>query len=232
MLRVGLIVTGFSGSGSTTLSRRLAEHLSWHKPYYAGGVARWLAERMEKCGRDLFLAKPEEEIIREITDAFKSGEVPDRPNISEDYRSFPPRLDRLIDDIQSRLLEELDRGVHEGRLAAHLAKKLRRTRRINNKVIVSILCFVESRTGAKRQLERQENVGKNIEQVMRETAERLQLERERYRELYGIEDHLARKHFDILIDTTFRDADKVLKTALEEIGRMRPGLLLSFSNLN
>lgn len=224
MPRTGITLTGLAGSGSTTLGRNVAKAFKWPKPYYAGGVVRWLAERMEKEGRDLFLAKSDDEIIREITDALKSGEVPERPSIADDYRTFPPRLDRLVDEIQLKLLEELDCGVHEGRVAWFFSKKLHRDGRALDKTFLHVFCTVDPGVGAERQLRRPENRGKNAEQVRRETQARLHWERERYRDLYGIENHLDPANFDIIIDTTILTEEAALMRAIEEIVSRLPNL--------
>jgi cytidylate kinase len=216
-LRLGITITGFAGSGSTTLGRKIADVLSWPRPFYAGGIVRFLADKMEKTGRALFLARSDEEIVRDITEALKSGEVPARPNIADEYRTFPSRLDLLVDEIQIKLLEELDCGIHEGRVAWFLANKLQREGRAIDKKFFHILCTVHPDIGAERQLLRPENAGKSKELLIIETSERLRLERERYYKLYQIKNHLDPSNFDVIIDTTCLTQEECLDRSLEKI---------------
>lgn len=227
MSRIGITIAGHPGSGSTTLGKGIARTLGWPKPYYSGGVVRWLAEKMEKEGREAFLEKSDPDIIREITDALKSGEVPERPRISEEYRTFPARLDYLVDTIQAKLMEELSNGVHEGRVAWFFAKKLHREGRALDKTFLHILCRVHPSVGAERQLRRPENIGKSVAQVRSETKKRLRWERQRYLDLYGINNPLHPKHFDVLIDTSFLTEEEALSKVIEYIGaRVSHALLL------
>ena len=224
MARVGILVTGYPGSGSTTLGKNIARELGWPLPYYSGGVVRWLAEKIEKLGRKNFLAKTDEQITQDIVAALKSGEIPNRPSIAEEYRTFPPRLDLLVDSIQEKLIEELDCGVHEGRLAWFFAKKIRKEERASDKIFISICCVVDPVVGAERQCKRPENARKTIPLVLQETSERLSHEQRRYFELYGIIDHLALTNFDIVIDTTDLLPKEVCARAFHELDHRYPGL--------
>lgn len=232
MARIGILVTGYPGSGSTTLGKNIARELGWPLPYYSGGIVRWLAEKIEKQGRETFLSKTDEEIVLEISIALKSGEIPNRPSIAEEYKTFPPRLDLLVDSIQEKLIEDLDRGVHEGRLAWFFAKKLREEGRAADKLLISICCVVDPLVGAERQGKRPENSGKTIRQIFQETEERLSHERKRYFELYGITGHLARTNFDIVIDTTDLLQEGACALAFHEIDGRHPRLFSYASNIS
>lgn len=61
---------------------------------------------------------------------------------------------------------------------------------------------VEPWTGAERQGKRPENSGRTLEEMRRLSDERQNEERKRYRALYDIDDHLARRHYDFIINTT------------------------------
>lgn len=225
MKRVGIVVTGFGGSGSTTLCKKLAtEAFGLPRHYYAGGIIRWLVGLIEKQGVETVRAMNNLELL----EAFETGEISFQPNIAAAYRDFPPDLDQRVDQIQELLLEQKDFGVHEGRIAPHAAKKLQREGRAADKLFIKILCEVDPWIGAERQLERPENKGKSADQVFAETRERLRWERERYLALYGIENHLAREHFNIVINTTVFSPEKVFMESLRLMEDLYPGVLAPY----
>lgn len=82
---------------------------------------------------------------------------------------------------------------------------------------LNILIRVEPFTGAKRQLERTENRGKTLREMLRLSEKRLAGERRRYAKLYGIKDHLNEQHFDIVIDSTHLSPEEVFEKVIYEI---------------
>lgn len=222
MRRVGIVITGYPGSGSTSLCQNLASEFGQPRHYYAGGAIRWLTRLIEDEGESAVLERIS---IKDIRRAIETGDIPLQPNISQAYRDFPPELDKRLDEAQEELLWEKDFGVHEGRIAPYLVRRLRREERALDKVFFKILCTVEERVGAKRQGHRQENQGKSVEQIVQETRDRLRWERERYRRLYGIEDHLDLPHFDLIVNTTLLSEAETCLAALTGIEERHPGLL-------
>lgn len=55
-----------------------------------------------------------------------------------------------------------------------------------------------------------------VEEVIESTARRLHSERKRYKEIYGIEDHVDPNNFDLVIDTDKNNADQVEQIILEK----------------
>src|SRR3989344_18135 len=99
MQKRGIIVTGYPGSGSTSLGKNLVRVLDWGTLYYSGGLVRCLIREIEEHGLEETL-KLSVEKTKQIV---KSGEVPLQPNISAAYRDFPAELDRLVDDVQMEI---------------------------------------------------------------------------------------------------------------------------------
>jgi cytidylate kinase len=54
------------------------------------------------------------------------------------------------------------------------------------------------------------------EQILNSISERLLLEKNRYREIYGIEDNTAHSNFDLIIDTEKTSLEEVSKKVIEE----------------
>lgn len=221
MQRIGIAVTGYPGSGSTSLCENLTSKFGWPPHYYAGGVIRWLTDKIETVGVERVLQMTPQE----ISAAFESSKIVRQPNIASAYRDFPQDLDRLVDEVQESLLLTKSVGVHEGRMAPHLVDKIRRSGHAHDKVFLKICCTVNSWEGARRQLNREENKGKTRETTFRETEERLRWERERYKTLYGIEDHLEKRFFEVVIDTTRLSKEEVCLAALRGIEDVHPGIL-------
>lgn len=228
MQRIAIAVTGYPGSGSTTFGKNIAKVLGFPPPFYAGSVVRCLAEKIEENGRNTVLAMPKKELRAMVAEMMRSGRVPLRPNIAEEYARFPQELDRLIEEIQFDLLKEEAIGVHEGRMAAHLVRQLKTAGEAPDKLFIRICCVAEEEERMKRLKSRDEYGGKSIEEVRQESNARLATERVRYKELYGIDDHLAAEHFDFVVDTTHFSREENLARALAEIERLHPGLLAQF----
>lgn len=225
MRRIGITMTGYPGSGSTTLANGVARALGWHAPYYAGGIVRWLIGEIDKKG----LAEIQKMSATEIADAFRAGANSPRLDIARRYASFLPELDRLVDGVQQEFIEHEERGVHEGRIAWFFARRLRYRGRAADKGFFHICCTVDPRVGAERVWGRDENpgCGATVSQIFEESAARLATERERYRGLYGIGDHLDPANFDLLIDTTARTKEEALIHACDAMLRRFPWLCFS-----
>lgn len=224
MQRIGITVTGFPGSGSTTLGNSITEKLGWPRPFYSGGVIRWLIGEMERRGREAILKMSPVEIM----DVMERGKIALQPELSKKYREFPKELDRTVDAVQKELLAEKEFGVHEGRVAWFFAKTLHREGRASDKKFINILCTVRPEIGARRLLLRPEykNTAKTVAEIMVESAGRIDVEQKRYQELYSIEDHLHHSNFDIVIDTTNLTQDEACSFALQELKRLHPPLLV------
>ncbi len=109
-----------------------------------------------------------------------------------------PELEKSVDTHMELEMCARDCLVAEGRIAPFLRCNFRT---VNVKVAVS------PEEGARRQLLRPENSGKPLEEMLMLSSLRTGQERVRYRVLYGIEDYLDDRHFDIVLDTTYTSAD-------------------------
>ena len=132
--------------------------------------------------------------------------------INEFYEEMTtnPALEKEIDAQQEKLMTENDNLVVEGRMAPFLSCGPHKIK-INIKITASLSEL------ANRLAKRPENKSRNINIIKKEASQRMETEKERYRKLYGIEDYLADKHFDIVINTTNLNANKAFKETLERI---------------
>lgn len=225
MQRMAITITGPGGSGSTTQGRILARELDWPF-YYTGNAVRWLMKEAEKEGSwQAILKRAEIALIEDIVRIMEEENVDLRLNVAIQYESFPLELDRIVDTAQTYLLERKDFGVHEGRVVWYLAKKLHANETALDKKFVHILYDVDRYVGAARQLERPANSGKNLREVLGDTKIRAEIERARYRRLYGIEVYdpegqFNREPFDVVIETTLCSKEATARITLEELRRI------------
>lgn len=133
--------------------------------------------------------------------------------IEEFYKKLQedPELEKSIDMRLAALMKKEDNILVEGRIAPFQPTPFR---------AVNLLLTVDPLEGTKRQLLRKENFGKSLAEMRALTTERLAVEKKRYRDLYGIEDHLGESHFDIVLDTTGISPDEVVKRAEAELARL------------
>ncbi len=106
-----------------------------------------------------------------------------------------PDLERSVDERQAKLMREKDNLVIQGRVAWYFARQ-------SPFQTINFFLAVEPWIGAERQGERNENAGKSAEEIKILSDGRQKEERERYRMLYEIEDHLDRHHYDFTINTS------------------------------
>lgn len=136
-------------------------------------------------------------------------------SIEEFYKQLEenPAKEKEIDSRQEDLMVKKDNLVIEGRMAPFLGCAF---------PTVNIFLKVRREEGAKRLQNRPENKGKTIEEIMRLTEEREKMEKNRYRGLYGLDNHLDENDpiFHIIIDTTHMTAKEVLDYAKEWIPRL------------
>lgn len=232
---VALSVSGEPGSGSTTCGRWLGIKLGLGQPHYSGGAARCLSQKREEIGEQAIVQMYHDKdrdgrsrLRAMIANMMTAGNVPPRPNIAAEYATFPPEFDFIIDEVQEELLGREASAVHEGRMVPHLAEKVKSFGRVPNKIFIKIFCVAEEEERVRRLKNRAEYKDMPPEQIKRETQERLATEQRRYRELYGIEDHIGLRHFDIVVDTTHLSPEEVLQETFRRIEDLHPGLLAQF----
>ncbi len=106
-----------------------------------------------------------------------------------------PALEQAVDQRQATMMREKDDLIVQGRVAWYFAKT-------SPFKVFNILLTVNPVTGAARAGEKKENIGKTTNEMAAATADREKMERERYKMLYGIENHLDPAQYDFVLDTT------------------------------
>lgn len=119
-----------------------------------------------------------------------------------------PVLEKSVDDRQIALMMSRNNLVMEGRITAFLPCAFRP---------VNLFIKVDEAEGIRRQMNRAENQGKKFDEMLALTRRRVQDERERYRTLYQIPDHLDEGCYDIVIDSTRRSPDELLEETIRRI---------------
>lgn len=134
-------------------------------------------------------------------------------SIEEFYNEMAnnPELEKSIDDRQAQLMNEKDELVVDGRIAPFLPSRF---------WTINILLQVHPTTGAHRQKNRPENKDKTVERILELSWKRLDNERSRYQKLYGIENHLDPKKFDIIIDTNLLNEEEAFIVILYEVRKV------------
>jgi cytidylate kinase len=126
-----------------------------------------------------------------------------------------PEVDKEIDRSQKEFMDANDNFVIDSRLGWYWAPN-------SFKVFLS----VDPRISAERvfadlqakKSERNEEVSgvlETIDELQKKQAERLESERLRYKEYYGIENHFDPKNFDLVIDTAQNDIPTVERLIIE-----------------
>jgi|SRR3989338_1983603 len=131
-------------------------------------------------------------------------------SIEEFYKQLvaDPELEKSVDDRQIKLMVTCDNLVAEGRITAFLPCAFKP---------VNLFIKVDEEVGVRRQMNRPENQGKTFEEMLVLTRERVENEKERYKNLYGILNHLDEKCYDIVIDATDLFPDELFEETVRQI---------------
>lgn len=121
-----------------------------------------------------------------------------------------PKLERETDERQAKLMREKDNLVVQGRIAWYFAK-------LSPFQVFNILLVIDPMVGAERVAQRPESKGKTVREVARGNIFRETTERERYKMLYDIQNHLDPKHYDFMLDTTKLTEAEVFKKVISKI---------------
>ncbi len=121
-----------------------------------------------------------------------------------------PAIEQSVDQRQATMMRETDNLIVQGRIAWYFAKS-------SPFQVFNIFLQVDPATGARRSGERKENIGRSTDEMVIATTEREKMERERYKMLYGIEDHLNPEHYSLVIDTSTLNEQEVFQKALDAI---------------
>jgi len=129
--------------------------------------------------------------------------------IDEFYTSLKndQELEKRADLKQVEFMKANDDIVVQGRISYHFAK-------MNSLPAINVFIAVDPRLAAVRQATRPEYKGKSTEEIQKISSERVAAEREHYKALYGIENHLDRSSFDVVVDTTNLSEDEAFEKLL------------------
>lgn len=112
-----------------------------------------------------------------------------------------PDLEKEIDARQEQLMMTQDNILVQGRMAPFLGCGFK---------AINVYIAVDPMVGAQRMSKRPEYQGLSIEQIVEKARKRVLTEKERYRKLYGVNNHLDLSKFDIYVDTTHLTKDESL----------------------
>lgn len=122
-----------------------------------------------------------------------------------------PEVDKKVDEWQIKMGKDNDNIVVDGRMAWYFIPDSKK---------VFLECSEE--VAAKRILEDKsktrnvEGKAKGIKEVMEKNRQRKKSEEERYMKYYG-RSHLERDNYDIVIDTSDKNAEQVVKEIIENL---------------
>ncbi len=120
-------------------------------------------------------------------------------------------FDDLLDQRTEKLGRERDNFVIDGRVAWHFIPRS-----------IKIIVTIDLRTAAERvfkDMRPDEKENSSIEATMRNMRRRTEMNRVRYKKLYGI-DYMDKKNYDIIIDTTKIGIQEMTEKALQEITKL------------
>lgn len=121
-----------------------------------------------------------------------------------------PSIEQAVDQRQADLMRKQDNLIVQGRIAWYFAKS-------SPFKIFNVFLNVDPATGAHRSGERKENIGRSVDEMVIATAEREKMERERYKMLYAIEDHLDPANYDLIIETSTLSEQEVFQKVLDAV---------------
>jgi predicted cytidylate kinase len=143
-------------------------------------------------------------------DIFRAMAAEKKMSIEDFYKSLvdDPVQEKSVDDRAVEIMAANDDLVMEGRVVPFLPCP---------HPIFNILLMVSPRVGAERDLARPANAGRSVEEMMRQTEERIATEKKHYKTLYNIDDHFNAKHYDLVIDTSSLSPAQVFEKVMFEI---------------
>jgi CMP/dCMP kinase len=120
---------------------------------------------------------------------------------------IPPEKDKEMDFGFQDLMKNEEHTIFESRLAGYLAKDL--------DYIFKILCIAELNVAIQRAGERDQVSEVEAKQNV---SIRSQALKEKFKKLYGVDDYLDPKYFDLVIDSTTNSPDENLEIVLTKLG--------------
>lgn len=125
-----------------------------------------------------------------------------------DTKEIPPELDKEIDLGFKDQMKKEQNIIFESRLAGWLAKDFNE--------VFKILCVTDFEVAAKRASQR-DNLP--IEDEKEEMKKRAKALKEKFKELYDVDDYLDPKYFNLILDTTTKTPDEALDLTIENLNK-------------
>jgi len=142
------------------------------------------------------------------------SKVPEGSIVDEFYKALENNLEmeKEMDREQQRLVVENENIILESRIGFMLDSPYPK---------IDILLTINEKTAVERIKEQNRPEYQNFSEkkISEMRKNRMQTERERYRKLYGIEDHFAKENFNVIIDTTNLSEEDVLDVTLSSINK-------------
>lgn len=180
-----ITICGVLGSGKSTAAKRVASVLGYE--HFSGG------DFMRAMAKDKGISLAELSMLAE-TD---------------------PEIDKEIDRRQKEFMDSHDNFVIDSRLGWYWAPDSFKVFLTVDPDISASRVFAD--LSAKKAERAEEVMGElpTIEALKEKQAARLESERQRYEDYYGIKDHFDPSHFDLVVDTALHDIPTVERLILE-----------------
>ena len=132
-----------------------------------------------------------------------------------DALNMSPDIERAADLRQAERLANADDIIALGRITPFILRHKIAGFPVPAAKGINMLLNVGFEEGTKREAGRPQNTGKTLEEVREIRRTRLRVDMARYLKLYGIENYLDPRIFDVEIDTTLLTEEEVMNVALE-----------------
>lgn len=119
---------------------------------------------------------------------------------------IPPEKDKELDFGFQKLMKDEEHTIFESRLAGYLAKDF--------EDVFKVLCIADLEVAIKRAGIRDEVSDDEAKQNVSIRSKAL---KEKFKKLYGVDDYLDPKYFDLVIDSTTNSPEENLEIVLEKL---------------
>lgn len=124
----------------------------------------------------------------------------------EEVNKIPEEMDRKMDGDLVELMKTSEKMIFETKMAGFWSHDI--------PGFFKVLCIAEFNEMARRVAKREGISIKVAKQINKERADGL---KEKYHRLYGVEDYLDPKYFDLVVDTTTMSKQEVLDRVMEKL---------------
>jgi CMP/dCMP kinase len=124
----------------------------------------------------------------------------------ENTEEVPKEVDNQIDADFQKKMEEDSETVFEMRLAGFFGKDMPEVYRV--------LCVADFDIAVARAGHRDKQ---NLDEAIKDAHKRSDGLKKKFKKLYGVEDYLDPKYFDLVVDTTEKSPEEVLQIVLDKL---------------